>query len=247
MTIAVGLYCSDGVVVGTDSSATSICGQLRTTEQPVRKLTAIDESVLLAGTGEIGLGQRFCQIVTDYRVQKKGFGSGRRAIDVAKELCAIAIADFNSTRASPGAYGALLAFSIGNTHHLCEFQVTNFQPELKTPDSLWYVAIGSGQPIVDPFLGLLRQAFWPNSPPTVALGVFCVTWALRHAVELNPGGINAPLQVGVLGRHSQGLRARILDDNELAEHEENVNGVVRYLSKYPETMRNQVSEKMPEP
>ena len=48
--------------------------------------------------------------------------------------------------------------------------------------------MGSGQPITDPFLALMRSIFWGDGLPTVQDGTFAVTWALEHAIEVNPGG-----------------------------------------------------------
>ena len=59
MTILVGILCKDGVVVGTDSSATFAAGQFRTIEQETKKIDIISGQIIVAGTGQIGLGQRF--------------------------------------------------------------------------------------------------------------------------------------------------------------------------------------------
>ena len=84
---------------------------------------------------------------------------------------------------------------------------------------------GSGQPITDPFLALMRSVFWKDRPPSVQDGTFAVTWALEHAIEANPGGINGPIRVAVLERGTTSgasLSARFLDDWELEEHKENI-------------------------
>jgi hypothetical protein len=57
---------------------------------------------------------------------------------------------------------AIIAFSASNGFNLCEFATKDFQPELKT-DQMWFVSMGSGQPILDPFLGLIRKAFFTES------------------------------------------------------------------------------------
>ena len=48
MTILVGVLCQDGVVVGSDSSATFASGNLRTIEQPVRKTFLVGNDVIFA-------------------------------------------------------------------------------------------------------------------------------------------------------------------------------------------------------
>jgi len=149
MTAIVGVFCKDGVVIGTDSSATFGQGpHFRTMEQPTEKLDVIAESIIVAGTGEIGMNQRFCKIVSDTWGAKQFKGS---EIDVTKLLATLAIKDFQSTFIQPGNYGALIAFPVHHKPFLCEFALSNFQPELKT-GRLWYASMGSAQSITDPFL-----------------------------------------------------------------------------------------------
>lgn len=59
MTAIVGIICKKGVVVGADSSATFNAGQINTMEQKTKKIQIIDNKIIIAGTGSIGLGQRF--------------------------------------------------------------------------------------------------------------------------------------------------------------------------------------------
>jgi hypothetical protein len=53
--------------------------------------------------------------------------------------------------------------------------------------------------------------------------VFAVTWALEDAVEVNPGGVNDPIRIAVLAKQKGRLKARVLSDDELREHKQNVN------------------------
>ena len=192
MTILVGLLCEDGVVIGSDSSATFVSsGQQKTIEQPTKKVEVINGRAIIAGSGGVGLCQRFHAIVTQY--WNDGRNKRKTPIEVGKELCTDSINDFKSTFVQKLDFGALLAFSSKGDFHLLEFEHGTFQPELKTKN-LWYVSMGSGQPMCDPFLGLMRKVFWKNSPPRLNEGVFAVTWALQHAIDLNPGGIKGPLQ-----------------------------------------------------
>lgn len=231
MTILVGVLCKDGVVIGSDSAVTFAAGNLRTIEQTTKKIDIIQDHVIVAGTGEVGLGQRFTQIV-EQQWNAKLFQ--KNAIEIGKGLSAKAIEDFRSTAAPMGRYGALVAFPCKGNHPvgLCELTVENFQPELKT-DRLWYVSMGSGQTVVDPFLGLMRNAFWEDGLPSHNDATFAVTWALQHAIDVNTGGVNGPIQVAVLSSDGKGKYcAKLLTDNELAGHQENVKGVIEHLREY---------------
>ena len=67
MTVVVGIRCTDGVVIGTDSAMTfGLSAQQLTIEQPYHsKIDVVENHIIVAGTGHIGLGQRFA-----YEVKK---------------------------------------------------------------------------------------------------------------------------------------------------------------------------------
>ena len=125
-------------------------------------------------------------------------------------MSAHTIDDFASTKAKEGQFGALVAFSSQNEFHLCEFAIDDFQPELKTGDR-WFVSMGSGQPIADPFLGLIRRVFFKDSQPRLNEGIFAVLWTLEHAIDLNTGGIDGPAQIGILTNTDSDIIARFTD------------------------------------
>lgn len=230
MTAVVGVLCKNGVVIGTDSSATFVHGhQFRTIEQPTDKLHVIDDHIIAAGTGSIGIDQRFRAIVEkswSERIFQKS------PIEVAKHLSRTCIGDLAYTYIKPGQYGALVAFPFGDKPQLCEFQISDFQPELKT-ERLWYCSLGSAQPITDPFLGLIREVFWQKGPPGIPDGIFAVTWTLEHAVKVNPGGVNGPIRIAILERVDKGqLKARMLTEDELGQHRQNVDEVKEHLREF---------------
>jgi len=156
-------------------------------------------------------------------------------------MCQLGRNDFASTGVAQGQYGALVAFPAANKLNLCEFSPIDFQPELKT-ERLWYVSMGSAQPIVDPFLGLMRKVFWTDGQPNYQEGIFAVTWAIQHAIELNPGGVNGPLQVAILTRQKDAYQARLLEDTELAEHKNNVDEAIEHLRTYRELLSGKLNQ-----
>src|SRR5437868_5346019 len=207
MTALIGIYCQDGVVIGSDSSASfAHTPNVRTIEQKVKKVEVIADQVIIAATGAVGLGQRFSEIVREYWINKKG--QSKNHIEIAKDLCRAGCEDFASTGVQKGLYGALVAFpsSKSKRPQICEFPITDFQPEFKN-EKMWFVSLGSGQPITDPFLGLMRRVFWGDTPPHLNDAIFAVTWSLKHVIELNPGGINGPQQIAVLDMNN---KARLL-------------------------------------
>ena len=108
MTAIVGIRWSDGVVIGADSSATFGDGRLQTIEQPMKKVEIIEHKVMVAGTGAVGLGQRFSRLVR--MAYRQNLFAGDDHIEVGKALSRAAIDDFASTHEKAGQYGALVVF-----------------------------------------------------------------------------------------------------------------------------------------
>lgn len=245
MTILIGVLCQDGVVIGADSASTSVVGELRTTEQPTLKIDILcNGKVIVAHTGAVGLAQRFRAVVESSWAPD---GPTADCISSCKLLTARAIADFRSTLAAyQNSYGALVAFPCAGKMHLCEFGASDFQPEQKT-EHYWYVAMGSGQVIIDPFLALMRKVFWRNGRPSRQDGIFAVTWALRHAIDVNAGGINGPMNIAVLYEENGKTIARLLEPAELDSHERNVIGIEEHLRAYTDGFRGQGKAGIPAP
>lgn len=243
MTVLVGILCQDGVVIGADSSATSASGGIPTIEQKTHKLHLIDSKVIVAGTGAMGLGQRFQHIV------ETQWNSGlfkNKTSDAVTILCRETLLNFGNTGIQQPKiqYGALCAFPSNGALHLCEFEANTFQPELKT-DKFWYVSMGSGQLIADPFLGFIRRVFWQDTLPTLNEGILAATWALTHTIDLNTGGIKDPINVAVLTKKKTDIEARELDEDELLEYKEQIRSLEKYIGNYKKT--SVVEEKIPDP
>jgi 20S proteasome alpha/beta subunit len=242
LTSIVGVYCSDGVVIGTDSSATFGSGAVRTIEQETKKIQIYNGMVIVAGTGEVGLGQRFCNIA-DKSFRETGFIKNK-PVESMTVLSQRAVKDFQSTYTGfpnfpPGfKYGALVAYSTGEDFHLCEFDPITFRPELKLPEQKFYFSsMGSGQPITDPFLALMRKIFWDSERPTVADAKFITTWALTHAIEVNTGGINGPIQMAAIRKTDKAkYSAAMISDEEIQEHMDIVNNAESHMKNFKEIL-----------
>jgi len=231
MTSIVGILCHDGVVIGADSSVTFTHGNFPTIEQSSEKIKIIDKSIIIAGTGAVGLKQRFCSIVEEGWKQNLFTGS---EINLSTLIARETIKNFGQTAISPPKipFGALMAYPVDKTHYLCEFGVGDFQPEHKT-ENLWYVSMGSAQPITDTFLGFIRDIYWGDGLPSIQDATFAVVWTLGHAINVNPGGVNGPMQVAILEKNrKKHLEARILGGEELGEHKQAVEDAKDTLRKY---------------
>jgi hypothetical protein len=244
VTAIVGVLCKDGVVLGADSSTTFVAGeQFRTIEQQSNKVAIIGPQVIVAGTGAVGLSQRFGAVVQK-AVAANIFDGDK--LEAVKAITRAAIQDFQQTFARMGQYGALAAFCSQDHACLCEFALEDFQPELKTDEGIWYCSMGSTQFMTDPFLGLMRDVFWRSGPPPVSEGVFAVIATLEHAIALNPGGVKEPVQVAVLKREANGAwHARLLAKEECYEHSQSVRAARQHLRDFRSTQQPAAAAGLP--
>jgi hypothetical protein len=249
MTAIVGIICKEGgVVIGADTSVTFGAGRYNTIEQKASKIQIVSEKYILAGTGPFGLGQRFKHELEEYVAEI----SEEQIVPVefARKLSVKAWANFTSTQNKEGEYGALLAFPLRNGDlNLCEFDVRNLQPELKDIN-VWYVSMGSGQMITDPFLGFIRKIFWKDGMPTVQQAIFATLWTLQHAVHVNPGGINAPIEIATLQTVKGIPVAKLLSSEELDIHSDYISNLEAYIGEYKleksiPTIQNELPPKFP--
>jgi hypothetical protein len=62
----------------------------------------------------------------------------------------------------------------------------DFQPEIKR-GKLFFVSMGSGQPLADPFLAFVKRVLWKDQTPTVDAAKIGVYWALSHTIDCASG------------------------------------------------------------
>ena len=244
MTLIIGIKCADGVVVGADGAATlgeAAFGQ-NTVIQHVAKLQSISDRIIMGVSGPVGLGQLYCDSVERAR-QKLRTGSLagiQRALQTALSndvQQAVKASQLWAQVRGPDAIHlsatqSLIAIPVQRRPELIQCNQVG-QTEAAS-DDLPYVAIGSGQPLADPFLAFLRSVFWEKAPPRLAQGIFAVVWTLTHAVRVTPGGVSEPIQVMTLaGDKGDNLVTKVLPDHELQEHKQSVASAELYLASFP--------------
>jgi len=232
MTVLVGVKCTDGVVVGADSAATSAAGQIHLLKMASDKIEIIGGRVIVAGTGQIGLGQRFAKIVSDAHDARVFQGN---QVDVARQLSAAGVNDFAATGVARGQYGALVAAPIEDDGCLIEFAVPDFQPEIKTR-KLNFVAMGSGQMLAEPFVSFVARTFWQSKIPDVQSAIFGVHWALAHTIRCAPGGVGDPIVIATLTKQKKGWCAELLSDEVLGEQAQHMAAIEDVIARYKEKL-----------
>jgi 20S proteasome alpha/beta subunit len=243
VTLLVGIHCTDGVVVAADSASTfgSAAGAFTITH-PVRKIEIIENELIVAGTGQVGLGQRFVAAAEKLYKSKEYAGS---AIDKAKLMATKGLQDLQHTGAQRGNFGALVSFLHQGKAELCELQVSDFQPEMKG-ERCWYVSMGSGQSLADPYLALMRMAFWNDGPPGLQSGIFAAAWVMHHAIEAAPGFVRIPIDIAILSDEDK--KARLLERDELEEHLTHVKASMEHFRAFEKILQEEAdAPALPDP
>lgn len=246
MTAVVGILCKDGAIIGSDEAYTLVGTTTATIEQEAKnKIEIIGDTVILAGSGQVGLNQRFSEIIKRAYEKKLFAGSeeGKSHLSIAKELSKQAIEDFSYTNAEKGSFGALLVFAFKNRPYLCEFSIRDFQPEFKTFEQIWFCSIGCTQTITDSFLAFMRDIFWPKGPPTLEEAILVVVWTIQHAIDINPGGVKGIPQVALLEAVQGRFRARKLE--EIDEYLQRIEEAKEHFRRFPLLIEPGVTEEPP--
>jgi 20S proteasome alpha/beta subunit len=233
MTVVVGIYCSDGVVIAADSALTigSVIEQ-----SYAKKVACISDDLIVAFAGDLGFAQRFRQVAKDIWGQDK---QNLRAEDFHKLIEAFSIGGISEhikyirpTDPINISTECIIGFSHCNRHHLSVFQNGSFQPIVINENRPFH-SLGSGHYLTNPFLHFIKEVFWEGkSCPKLPTGIFSALMAMNLAVELNAGGINAPIHIAVLENTENGYKCRILHTDEMSMHEENYKAALKYFSKY---------------
>jgi hypothetical protein len=205
------------------------------------KIEIVGGRVIVAGTGQIGLGQRFAKIVSDGHDSKLFQG---KQVDVARQLSDAGVNDFATTGAGKGQYGALVAAPIEDSGCLIEFAVADFQPELKTK-KLNFVAMGSGQMLAEPFVSFVARTFWQSNIPDVQSAIFGVHWALAHTIRSAPGGVGGPIVIATLTKQKKGWCAELLSDEVLGEQAQHMAAIEDLIANYKEKLLEGVEAAAP--
>jgi len=218
MTAIVGILCKDGVVIGADSSATFGTLQNRTVEQETRKIDIINDNLIIAGTGSVGLHQRF-RNYCESKFDTRKLNLFPNKFNIVEQITKDTIINWSGTHIKQtGLYASLIAFPYKNDFYLCEFDADTFQPEFKD-SRLWYCSLGCTINITDSFLAFVRDVFWNEGIPSIQEGIFAATWTLQHVIKCNTGGVNGPIQIGVLKKKENNtFETNIYEQEHLSEH-----------------------------
>jgi len=247
VTLIIGIKCQDGIVLGADGAATFVTPTLQqTTVQQVRKIRCIKGRLAIASAGPWGLGQHYAgaleQLWTNNGLSVSMPHEAMAAIKAAfwphyepAHKTAEAMAALNSLRNLAlvnSMTSALIAMQIKKSVHIFLVDETCTVCELE--GSPYFMALGSGQPVAEPFLSFLSRVFWDQKQPTVSQGIFAIVWTLDYAIRCGTYGLGNPKQLVTFLKQSSGkYETHEIEDSELMEHMQAIDSIEKYLAKYP--------------
>jgi hypothetical protein len=249
VTVLVGVRCTDGVVIGADSIATSAMGQLPLIHlESEPKIRIFDKAVIVATTGAVGFTQRLHfhieaaikgNVFTNFTAREATVNIPKRFLPEVQES--------NATKwGNDGLrFGALMAAAVKDGPFLAEFGTTDFQPEIKT-GKLFFVSMGSGQMLADPFLAFVCRVLWDNKMPDVDHGKFGVYWVLAHTIKLASGHVGPPIRLATL-RQTQG--AWVAAEQDTQESAQYIDELEKHIGGFaPQaTIEEATVEPLPQP
>ncbi|MEX0881580.1 MAG: hypothetical protein WDZ34_01760 [Candidatus Saccharimonadales bacterium] len=257
MTLIVGVLCSDGAVVGSDGAATLGQPGNPTVRQEVRKLDVLNDKIIVGVSGPVGLGQKI-----KYTINEQWSNNDFSGLDPV--MVGSKISEGMRQHTQPLMQTAQQAAPVvGNQMASMSFMASSIvamivkhEPTLMQFDyqassevanqDIPFIAVGSGQPLADPFLAFIRRVFWKDHLPTLSEGIFAALWTLQHAIEVHPGGVSNPIQMAVLKKDGDGYAVE-LEESELKETYQSIEAAENRLATYKDEIQSTKTEDIPEP
>ena len=245
MTLLVGIRCSDGVVVAADQAVTFGDGARPTISHRACKIEVVQNAVIVAGTGQVGMKQRLVERVDQLWAVQPGklecIKAGKTPIEICNTICSEMVNSFATTKANMGVFGALVAFPHSKSgSQLCEFATTDFQPELKDKGT-WFVSMGSGQSLADPYLAFMKHVYWQDGMPKMEHALFAATWVMVMSITVAPGQVALPIDIAVLTDKT----ARMLSAEQVSVHMEAAKAATEHFGRF-DPAKMDVGEAAPE-
>lgn len=235
MTVVVAFYCSDGVVIASDSMITPSIGGVNVGHHHGQKIQILSGEQISAFAGDQGQGARFSLMAdgTYATISQNG-----HAIDYPLALTTAILREFELTKILGSInVNTVLAYPHNSQHQCCVFEGP-LQPRL-LDEQHFYVALGNGKLGADPFLRFLSDVFCQDGYPTVREAIFLSTWAVQHVIDTNPGGVAGPIKVAVLERALDGsVSARELPSTEIDEHRQAVESACESLKMWRQDIQS---------
>lgn len=225
MTLLVGIICPDGAVIASDKQASHGAFGTMTVTQSTTKITPIENDILFASSGPIGLGQQIADAIDQdsnnihldnyHQYAPKGQQKIRELMHPSWQMAAVATPVIGSAAQADAMCGCLLAAAFRDGIKLIEISPQGGWEYLT--DNIPFVCIGSGKANADPFLRYLRSVFFQDQSPNLNEAVLAAYWTVQACIDAGTTGVGMGVDVFVLDATGKKPEARQLDEADLAE------------------------------
>jgi hypothetical protein len=214
MTLIVGIRCSDGVILGSDSAVTFTdpSGSPTTRTLIEGKIKIVTPQLMMAGTGIVAMSQAVEHRVGELarggrelrRSDARKFGNllSQKVIDLFKGTGAL---EFNPS------YGLLVAASCKDGPTLLSAVSNEAYQTTVVDDELPYSALGSGQPVAEALLGHWSSLMWPSGMPDLKMARLAMALTLKEGCRLSAYGVSEPIHIAELSSAEESSKSDISD------------------------------------
>jgi 20S proteasome alpha/beta subunit len=225
MTLLVGIYCADGIVIAADQQATLGTASRPTVGSPVTKISPIkNNAALYAFSGFTGLGQ---QIGADL---ERTIDPTRNYFDQVGQIQTAVCATVTGFVQRGQILAQTGLYPDGRAEALCHSLVgAQFPDGVKlfeiTPtvscdivNASQWTSIGTGKQNADPIVAFLWDVYWRDRNPRLPEAIVTAYWAVSATIESKAPNVGFDIDVFVLEPTAGGaMLARQIAREELTE------------------------------
>jgi 20S proteasome alpha/beta subunit len=229
MTIAIGLYCTDGLVIATDSAITVATHDGATTEMKASKIFHLMDGVIFAYSGNFSMAERIRRRLASFLPE--WLEESDTADDLGDRICTELERMFTKYVIDP-LKGVDCTIMLGiifkGTPELILFS-GGFRPQYHSME-YFYVAHGSGKQFADPFMSFLQNTC-DIKTLTVEHARLLAYWIIDHVIEANTGGVRGPVQLQYFLKQDDGSSYNCLSIDSADEYENKISAINKQISR----------------
>lgn len=229
MTILIGINCSDGAVMASDSGASDSFMMY-----PTQKVFVHNDTCLVSIAGNPQLGHMIMPTVAQV-LQTQGVSDQHQMMlfmtsNVRPLLTQeLQVATQMNRNINSVATSLICASVINGVPSVFQIDPYGSCLACSTPPIVW---MGSGASLAAPFLCFIERVLWGKKMPTVADAKLAAYWAIDHTLKLASGHVAPPIQISVIENSANGWIARSLSELELEETAGQVVDLEKYIAGY---------------
>jgi len=256
-----GLICHNGIVIASDSAATTEIDRSVASVHEMRKIEIVERRLVLAVAGHSGVARQYHDAMSklikevdidalsdnalmQQIVQYKGDAISVQ-LAVAKRRADLAGTAFDAKSTAAESLVAIRTTNGPRLFHVDEYM----NPDVIVPESPFKI-IGTGAVTTHAFTEYLRQQFLGPQPPDVGDGILTMLWAVRFAIATHARDVGGPPQITIVPSDAS-KEIQSVSAADLAEHQAALDLAEGRLQQLRLVIRGQgqeaVREELPEP